>query len=120
MKSRALIALAFLLAVAPLAGRAQNTPALPDIPALPGQAIAFDRSKGNCLACHTMRGGDVPSDVGPILVNMKERFPNRADLVAILMNEAARNPQTIMPPFGRNLILDTPEINQIIDFLYTL
>ncbi len=86
----------------------------------PGEAVAFDRSKGNCLACHTMRGGDVPSNVGPELNDMKARFPNRADLVAILTNEEARNPQTIMPPFGRNLILDANEIEQIIDFLYTL
>ena len=85
-----------------------------------GQAIAFDRTKGNCLACHTMRGGDVPSNVGPELNDMKARFPDRADLVAILQNEEARNPQTIMPSFGRNLILDHREIEQIVDFLYTL
>ena len=86
----------------------------------PGEAIAFDRSKGNCLACHTMRGSDVPSNVGPELNDMKARFPDRADLVAILENEEARNPQTIMPSFGRNLILDHHEIEQIVDFLYTL
>lgn len=103
-----------LVAVLPLNGRAQT--AVP----VPGEAIAFDRAKGNCLACHTMRGGDVPSNVGPELNDMKSRFPNRADLVAILTNEEARNPQTMMPPFGRNQILDAAEINHIIDFLYTL
>lgn len=85
-----------------------------------GQAVAFDRSKGNCLACHTMRGSDVPSNVGPELNDMKARFPDRADLVAVLQNEEARNPQTIMPSFGRNLILDHREIEQVVDFLYTL
>lgn len=85
-----------------------------------GQAVAFDRTKGNCLACHTMRGSDVPSNVGPELNDMKARFPDRADLVAILRNEEARNPQTIMPSFGRNLILDQQEIEQVVDFLYTL
>lgn len=89
-------------------------------PPAPGEAVAFDRTKGNCLACHTMRGSDVPSTVGPELNDMKARFPDRADLVAILNNEEARNPQTIMPSFGRNLILDQHEIDQIIDFLYTL
>ena len=88
--------------------------------ASPGEVVAFDRSKGNCLACHTMRGGDVPSNVGPELNDMKARFPDRADLIAILKNEQARNPQTVMPLFGRNLILDDREINQIVDFLYTL
>ncbi len=85
-----------------------------------GQAVAFDRTKGNCLACHTMRGSDVPSNVGPELNDMKARFPDRADLIAILQNEEARNPQTIMPSFGRNLILDHQEIEQIVDFLYSL
>lgn len=103
-----------LAAVVPLGVRAQTAAALP------GEAIAFDRAKGNCLACHTMRGGDVPSNVGPELNDMKSRFPDRADLVAILTNEEARNPQTMMPPFGRNQILNPAEINQIIDFLYTL
>jgi len=88
--------------------------------ASPGEALAFDRAKGNCLACHTMRGGDVPSNVGPELNDMKARFPNRADLVTILTNEEARNPLTVMPPFGRNQILSADEINQIVDFLYTL
>jgi sulfur-oxidizing protein SoxX len=86
----------------------------------PGQELAFDRAKGNCLACHAMRGGDVPSNVGPELNDMKARFPNRADLVAILTDEEARNPQTMMPLFGRNQILTADEINKIVDFLYTL
>jgi sulfur-oxidizing protein SoxX len=85
-----------------------------------GQTIAVDRLKGNCLACHTMRGSDVPSNVGPILDNMKKRFPNQAELVAILNNEAARNPQTIMPSFGLNRILTPKEISLVIAFLYTL
>jgi L-cysteine S-thiosulfotransferase len=86
----------------------------------PGEALAVDRAMGNCLACHTMRGSDVPSNVGPELTYMKARFPNRADLVLILTNEAARNPGTMMPPFGRDLILTADQINQIVDFLYTL
>jgi len=85
-----------------------------------GQALAFDRAMGNCLACHAMRGGDVPSNVGPELSGMKARFPNRDDLVQILTNEEARNPQTVMPPFGRDLILSHDEIEKIVDFLYTL
>jgi len=85
-----------------------------------GQELAFDRAKGNCLACHTMKGGDVPSTVGRELVDMKRRFPNRADLVEILTDEPMRNPLAPMPPFGRNHILTPSEIEKIIDFLYTL
>jgi sulfur-oxidizing protein SoxX len=107
-------AFALALLALPTVTQAQ-TPAQP-----PGQDIAFDRAKGNCLACHTIRGGDVPSSVGPELKGMNERFPVRADLVAIVTNEQTRNPQTVMPPFGLNLILNDDEINRIVDFLYTL
>ena len=51
---------------------------------------------------------------------MKRRFPNRAELVEILTDEPMRNPIAPMPPFGRNRILNQAEIEQIIDFLYTL
>jgi sulfur-oxidizing protein SoxX len=113
------------LAVPRIGAAQQGAPASPPAPALmgsalAGQKVAFDRSKGNCLACHTMRGSDVPSNVGPELVNLKAEFPNRADLLAIVENEQTRNPQTVMPPFGKNLVLSSKEIQEIVDFLYTL
>jgi sulfur-oxidizing protein SoxX len=87
--------------------------------ALPGQALAFDRSKGNCLTCHDIKGGDSPGNLGPPLSDMKARFPDRKELAAIVFDETKRNPQTVMPPFGRNLILTDGEIEAIVDFLYT-
>ena len=89
-------------------------------PAAMGEKVAFDRAKGNCLACHTMRGSDVPSNVGPALSDIKKRYPDRKDLFAILNDEEARNPLTVMPSFGRDLILSKTEIEQVIAFLYTL
>jgi sulfur-oxidizing protein SoxX len=50
---------------------------------------------------------------------MKARYPNRKDLVAIVYDETKRNPLTVMPPFGRNLILTEKEIDMVVDFLYT-
>ena len=88
-------------------------------PALPGRALAFDRSKGNCLTCHDIKGGDAPGNVRPALSDMKARFPDRKELAAIVSDETKRNPETVMPPFGRNLILTTGEIDAIVDFLYT-
>jgi len=84
-----------------------------------GEKLAFDRSKGNCLTCHVIAGGDAPGNVGPPLSNMKARFPDRKQLAAIIFDETKRNPQSVMPPFGRNLILSDQEINDVIDFLYT-
>jgi L-cysteine S-thiosulfotransferase len=84
-----------------------------------GQTLAFDRSKGNCLTCHDIKGGDAPGNVGPPLADMKKRFPDRKELTAIIYDETKRNPQSVMPPFGRNLILTQSEIDSIVDFLYT-
>jgi L-cysteine S-thiosulfotransferase len=85
-----------------------------------GQRLAFDRGKGNCLSCHEIKGGDLPGSIGPALTNIKSKYPDRIDLIAILTDESKRNPQTAMPPFGRNRILTEQEINAIVDFLQTL
>jgi L-cysteine S-thiosulfotransferase len=85
-----------------------------------GQKLAFDRGKGNCLTCHEIKGGDLPGTIGPALKDIKTKYPDRNDLVAILTDETKRNPQTVMPPFGRNRILTEKEINSVVDFLQTL
>jgi sulfur-oxidizing protein SoxX len=85
-----------------------------------GQKLAFDRGKGNCLTCHEIKGGDSPGTVGPALTDIKTKYPDRNDLIAIVTDETRRNPQTVMPPFGRNRILTEKEIGAIVDFLQTL
>ena len=120
MKTAVLAASLAALAVAGGWSALHSSTAFAQGAAAAGQEVAFDRSKGNCLACHTMKGGDVPSTVGPELSGMKERFPKREDLFAVIYDEETRNPQTPMPPFGKNHILTKQEINEIIDFLYTL
>jgi sulfur-oxidizing protein SoxX len=100
------------------AGARASAQALPG-QVLPGQVLAFDRGKGNCLTCHDIKGGDSPGNLGPPLADMKTRFPDRKELRAIVFDETKRNPQTVMPPFGRNLILTDGEIEAIVDFLYT-
>ena len=85
-----------------------------------GQKLAFDRAKGNCLTCHEIKGGPAPGNLGPPLADMKARFPDRKELIAIISDETKRNPLTVMPPFKRNLILNDKEIEEIADFLRTL
>jgi sulfur-oxidizing protein SoxX len=85
-----------------------------------GQKLAFDRGKGNCLTCHVIKGGDLPGTIGPELKDIKTRYPDRNELAAIIFDETKRNPQTMMPPFGRNRILTEQEINAVVDFLQTL
>jgi L-cysteine S-thiosulfotransferase len=95
-------------------------PASAQSAAAEGQKLAFDRGKGNCLTCHDIKGGDLPGTIGPQLKDIKSKYPDRADLVAIVTDETKRNPQTVMPPFGRNRILTEQEINAVVDFLQTL
>ncbi len=97
-------ALALTISVLASAG-----PALAQSAASDGQKLAFDRGKGNCLTCHVIKGGDLPGTIGPELKNIKSKYPDRNDLVAIITDETKRNPQTVMPPFGRNRILTEQE-----------
>ena len=110
-------ALVWALAIGVAAGA---TTALAQSSVAEGQRLAFDRTKGNCLSCHEIKGGDFPGSIGPALKDIKSKYPDRKDLIAILTDETRRNPQTAMPPFGRNRILTDQEINAIVDFLQTL
>ena len=85
-----------------------------------GKAVAFDRKKGNCLACHQIEGGSLPGNIGPPLIAMKARFPDKAKLRAQIADATKTNPNTIMPPFGRQQILSESEIDKIVEFVYTL
>jgi sulfur-oxidizing protein SoxX len=85
-----------------------------------GKQIAFDRKKGNCLACHMIEGGDLPGNIGPPLVAMKARFPDKAKLRAQIWDSTKNNPNSMMPPFGRHEILTEGEIDKVVEFIYTL
>jgi L-cysteine S-thiosulfotransferase len=115
LSRKSALILALALGAAACAGPAAAQSAVAE-----GQKLAFDRGKGNCLTCHVIKGGDLPGTIGPELTNIKSKYPDRNELVAILHDETKRNPQTVMPPFGRNRILTDKEINAIVDFLQTL
>jgi sulfur-oxidizing protein SoxX len=85
-----------------------------------GKEIAFHRKKGNCLACHKIAGGDLPGNIGPELVNMKARYPDKAKLRAQIWDATTVNPNTIMPPFGKHKMLSEKEIDLVTDFIYSL
>lgn len=85
-----------------------------------GKAIAFDRAKGNCLACHRIEGGESPGNIAPPLMAMKARYPNRSVLRAQIFDPTARNPLTSMPPFGKHRILSEVELEQVVDFIWSL
>ena len=85
-----------------------------------GKAIAYDRKKGNCLACHAMDDGTLPGNIGPPLIAMKARFPDKAKLRAQIWDATVANPNSIMIPFGRTKVLTEEEIDQVVEYIYTL
>lgn len=85
-----------------------------------GKKVAFHRKKGNCLACHKIAGGSLEGNIGPALVNMKARYPDKAKLRAQIFDATSTNPNTIMPPFGKHKILSGSELDKVVEFIYTL
>jgi len=85
-----------------------------------GKAVAEDRVKGNCLACHAMGDGTLPGNIGPPLIAMKARFPDKAKLRAQIWDATVANPNSIMIPFGRHRVLTEEEIDQVVEYVYTL
>lgn len=86
-----------------------------------GQNLAHDVYKGNCLACHQIPGDPravSSANIGPPLLAMRQRFPDRALLRSQIWDATVRNPDTVMPPFGKHGILTEQEIDLVTDYLY--
>jgi len=74
-----------------------------------------------CQACHQFEGTTQAGTVGPPLLAMKERFPDSKKLYEIIYDpHVAIKSDAMMPPFGRNGLVDQDQIQLMIDFLYTL
>jgi sulfur-oxidizing protein SoxX len=86
-----------------------------------GRAIAHDVYKGNCLGCHQVPGDRAAislANIGPPIVAMKQRFPDRAALREQLWDSTVRNPYSVMPPFGRHRVLTEEEIDLVLEYIY--
>ena len=88
-----------------------------------GKALTFDVGKGNCLACHMIPGDAqalTSANIGPPLVAMKQRYPERERLRAQIWDATRANPNTVMPPFGKHRVLTEQEIDHITDYVHGL
>ncbi|MFK5894742.1 MAG: sulfur oxidation c-type cytochrome SoxX [Pseudomonadota bacterium] len=85
-----------------------------------GQEVAFTRKLGNCLACHVIPGGVSGGNIAPPLMAMKKRFPDKAKLRAQIWDPRMSNPDTSMLPFGAHKILTEIQIDDVVEYLYTL
>ncbi len=119
---RLLTASASIIAVAAIMGLTTNIAIADDKAASSleeGKKLAFDRKKGNCLACHLIQGGEMAGTIGPPLIAMKARFKRDA-LIAQISEPRDKNPNTIMPPFGAHSIMSSKEIELVADYVLTL
>ncbi len=85
-----------------------------------GKKVAEDRKKGNCFTCHDYKGAHLAGNIGPPLVAMKARFPDKAKLRAQIWDASKANPNTMMPPFGKYEVLTEKEIDAITEWVLTL
>ena len=79
-----------------------------------------DKGHGNCLACHAIpsRPELAAGNIAPPFIGMKARFPDIAVLKANIADQKKFNPQTMMPPFGRNKLLTPEQIDVIAQYIY--
>ncbi len=85
-----------------------------------GKSIAFDRKKGNCLACHAIADGESPGNIAPPLVAMKARYPDKEKLKSQIWDATKVNEESPMPPFGAHKILSSAEIDKVVEFVWGL
>ncbi len=91
-----------------------------------GWCLSIDRDKGNCVACHMLNVNPWPEtlpvsgNIAPPLVAMQPRFPDIEILRRQIADAPALNPDTSMPPYLRHELLDSDEIDRILQFLLTL
>lgn len=85
-----------------------------------GKELAFDRSKGNCLACHMIVDGNLPGNIAPPLIAMKGRYPNKAELRKQIWDATVKNPESSMPPFGKHNILTQQELDKVVEYIWSL
>jgi sulfur-oxidizing protein SoxX len=85
-----------------------------------GKAIAENRGKGNCLACHMIVGAESPGAIGPALIAMQTRYPSKEALARQIWDATVKAPEAAMPPFGRHEILTDQEFVDVVEYIWSL
>jgi sulfur-oxidizing protein SoxX len=85
-----------------------------------GKQLVFTREKGNCLACHAIKDGESPGNIGPPLEAIQTKFKDKQQLRQQIWDATQFNSNTSMPPYGKNKILTEQEIDKVVDFIWQL
>ena len=83
-----------------------------------GRKAFTTKSLGNCLACHSVQGDDaIPQTgtLGPRLANL-DTYPKEY-LASKIWDPNKTNPNTIMPPMGRNHKITKTQVDAIVMYL---
>jgi sulfur-oxidizing protein SoxX len=86
-----------------------------------GREIAHDVYLGNCLGCHRIPGDPKAislATIGPPIVDMRSRYPDRQVLRQQIWDSMLRNPHTVMPPFGKHGVLTEQQIDLVVEYIY--
>jgi L-cysteine S-thiosulfotransferase len=120
LRASALV-LAFGLSTLSVTAFAADMPALEfNGDATAGAAVAADRGKGNCLACHMIVGAESPGAIGPALIAMQTRYPSKEALARQIWDATVKAPEAAMPPFGRHEILTNQEFVDVVEYIWSL
>ena len=100
-----------------------------------GRALSFDRSRGNCIACHALPidEAEFPGEIGPPLFGVGERL-SEGQIRLRVADSRQINPNTIMPGYYRHprhfnhvkkkyrgqTLLSAQEIEDLVAYLVTL
>jgi sulfur-oxidizing protein SoxX len=85
-----------------------------------GKEVAMNRSKGNCIACHMIPGGEAPGAIGPALIAMQARYPDKQDVAQQIWDPTIKNPEAVMPPFGKHGVLTNQEFVDVVEYIWSL
>ena len=79
------------------------------------------KGTGNCSACHAIpadMSGKPAGNMGPPMIGTKDRFPTIDKLKEAIEDQRKIQPDTMMPPFGRNKILTPEQIDAVAQYIY--
>jgi sulfur-oxidizing protein SoxX len=85
-----------------------------------GKDVAMTRAKGNCIACHLIPGGESPGAIGPALVAIQTRYQSKEDLAEQIWDPTVKNPEAVMPPFGKHGVLSDKEFVDVVEYIWSL
>jgi len=85
-----------------------------------GKKIANDRKLGNCVACHMMPDAKSPGRIGPALIKMQARYPDKEKLRAQIWDATVANPGSSMPPFGKHGILTEQQLEDVLEYIWSI